>query len=463
MSNQVHSQIAIIGAGPGGYVAALELAKLGKEVTVIEKAEVGGICLHSGCIPSKSLINIADKYNSINSFEEMGISVQAPSLDFAKCQEWKGSVTDQLTNGIKQMFKKDKIKLIYGQAKFLDNQTIAIDANDGEDSVMTFDYCIIATGSRPIEIANFPFGDKVLSSTELLSMDHVPESLVVIGGGYIGIELSQVYAKFGSKISIIEATGSILPGFDSRTASLVKRNLKKAQVDVYTDSLASGLSISGDRVEVSYQSKGEVNKITADFVAVTVGRRPNTDQLGLENTNVAVSDRGLIEVDDQARTSVNNIFAIGDITQGPALAHKASYDAKTVAKIIGLDQDIKLDYSVLPFVVFSDPEIATVGLTEVAAKEKGIDVGSGRAMYGANGRAMTVAGGEGSVNLVFDRESLVIIGAQIIGINASDMIAECALAVKAKVKISDLAMTIHAHPTLSEIIQEAAEDGLRSI
>jgi len=463
MTNEiVETDVVVIGAGPGGYIAAIKAAQLGKSVVVIEKQEVGGICLHSGCIPSKALINVAHKYDEIKQFDSLGIELNGNvSLNFEKTQKWKQEIINQLLNGIKKLFKINKIKLIYGEAKFVSNHEIQV-KSDVEHLNIMFEQCIIATGSKPIELPLIPFGRRILSSTDVLNLKNIPARMVVIGGGYIGIELSQVFAKLGCKITIIEGTKSILPGFDARLISLVKRNIKKSNINVYTNAMAKQVEEHENRVTVTYMENDVEQSIDADYILVTVGRKPNTSNLGLDNTSVKLNHKGYLEVDNQCRSSVPNIFAIGDIIEGPALAHKASYEAKVVAEVIA-GRNIFNEYKVIPLVVFSDPEIAVVGLSEEQAREQGKDVLVGKISYGANGRALTLVAPEGSVTLIADKQTKQVIGAQIVGIEASNLIAECALAIQIGATLEELSLTIHAHPTISEIIPEAAEMALRSI
>jgi len=458
----IKTDIVVIGAGPGGYVAAIKAAQLGKSVVVIERQEVGGICLHSGCIPSKALINVAHKYNEIKQFSSMGIELNNNAyINFEQTQKWKQTIIDQFTNGIKRLFKANKIKLIYGEATFMSNHELQV-SSEFEHFNITYEYCIIATGSRPIELPSIPFGKRVLSSTDALNLKTIPAKMAVIGGGYIGVELSQVFAKLGCKIDIIEGTESILPGFDARLISLVKRNIKKSNINVYTNAMAKQVDEYEKGVTVKYIENNSEQTIEAEYVLVTVGRRPNTNNLGLDNTSVKLNHRGFIEVDNQCRSSVPNIFAIGDIIEGPALAHKASYEAKIVAEVIA-GRNIFREYKAIPLVVFSDPEIAVVGLSEEQAREQGKDIIVGKIAYGANGRALTLDAPEGSVTLIADKQTKKVIGAQIIGIEASNLIAECALAIQIGVTLEQLSFTIHAHPTLSEMIPEAADVALINI
>ncbi|PZE19495.1 dihydrolipoyl dehydrogenase [Paenibacillus xerothermodurans] len=455
----VEIDVLVIGAGPGGYVAAIRAAQLGKSVLIVDKSEVGGVCLNRGCIPSKALINAAHQYEAASHNQSIGISAENVKVDFSKVQEWKAGIVKKMTGGVTQLLKGNKIQIFNGEALFINDHEARV-YNDNETARYKFNDCIIATGSRPIELKAFPFGGRILSSTEALDLKEIPESMVVIGGGYIGIELGQTYAKLGTKVTVLEGSDTILPGFEKELSSLVARNLKKNGVEVFTEALAQSSEQTDKDVTVTFTVKGEEKKVTAQYVLVTVGRRPNTDgDLSLELAGVELGERGLVKIDEQCRTSVPHIYAIGDIVPGPALAHKASYEAKVAAEAIA-GQSSVIDYKCIPAVVFSEPEIASVGLSETEAKEKGINVTIGKFPYTVNGRAMTMNQSEGFVKLVGDKDSGLLLGAQIVGAEASNLIAEMSLAIELGATIEDVALTIHAHPTLGEITMDAAEVAL---
>ncbi|WP_373230991.1 dihydrolipoyl dehydrogenase [Cohnella sp.] len=448
--------LLIVGAGPGGYVAAIRAAQLGQKVIIADKAKFGGVCLNVGCIPSKALINAAHHYESMQHASDYGLSAENIGVDFGKVQEYKSSVVNKMTGGVEMLLKANKVEMFNGEVMFI-NQNEARLFNDQEAPRYRFKNCIIATGSRPIELKPFPFGGRILSSTEALSLPELPKSLLVIGGGYIGIELGQMYAKFGTKVTVLEGAETILPGFDKDMSQLVVKKLKKSNVEIVNGALAKGAEQTDNDVTVTYEVGGEQKSVTADYLLVTVGRRPNTDgELGLDLIDVKISDRGLIEVDDQCRTNIPHIFAIGDIVPGAALAHKASYEAKVAAEVIaGLPS--RVDYKCIPAVAFSDPECASVGYTEKEAKEKGLNVKSSKFPFGGNGRAVTLNGADGFLKLIHDVDNGLVLGAQIAGVEASNMIAEIGLAIEMGATIEDIALTIHAHPTLAEITMDAAE------
>ncbi|MFE1625419.1 dihydrolipoyl dehydrogenase [Brevibacillus reuszeri] len=447
--------VLVIGAGPGGYVAAIRAAQMGKTVAVVEKADIGGVCLNVGCIPSKAMIHAAHTYEHTQHTESMGITMENVKVDFAKVQEWKSGIVKQLTGGVGSLFKGHKIQVIPGEALFVSENEVRV-FHGYDVNRYRFEHCIIATGSRPIELPAFPFGKRVLSSTEALSLTELPKSLVVIGGGYIGIELGTVFAKFGTKVTILEGSDQILPGFEPDMPRLVERKLKKLGVTINTKALAQGMEETENGVIVKAEVKGEQQQIEAEYVLVTVGRRPNTDELGVRDIGMNLTDRGLIVVDKQGRTNIPNVYAIGDIVAGPALAHKASYEGKVAAEAIA-GHPAEVDYKAIPAVVFCDPEIASVGINEKEAKEKGIDYVVGRFPFAANGRALSVNAGEGYVKLIAEKETNLVLGAQIVGPEASNIIAEIGLAIEMGATLEDIELTIHAHPTLGEVTMEAAE------
>ncbi|RXT15061.1 dihydrolipoyl dehydrogenase [Ammoniphilus sp. CFH 90114] len=447
--------VLVIGAGPGGYVAAIRAAQLGKSVVIVDKDNVGGVCLNRGCIPSKALISAAHRYEEMQESSDMGIVAEQVKMDYSKVQSWKDSVVEKLTKGVEGLLKGNKVQIVSGEALFVEKDQVRV-LSGYESNRYKFNHCIIATGSRPIELKAFPYGNRILSSTEALSLKEIPKSIIVIGGGYIGVELGQTYAKLGSDVTILEGADHILPGFEKPITQLVNKALKKRNVTIHTKALAQKAEQTDTEVTVTFQVGDEVKTVTAEYLLVTVGRKPNTDEFGLEGIGLQMDERGLIQVDHQCKTNIPNIYAIGDIVPGPALAHKASYEGKVAAEVIaGLPSAI--DYKVIPAIVFSDPEIASVGLSESEAKDKGISITTGRFAYGANGRALSANKSEGIVKVVAEKDSGIILGAQITGYEASNLISEVALAIEMGATLEDLILTIHAHPTLAEMVMEAAE------
>lgn len=445
----------VVGSGPGGYVAAIRAAQTGQKVTVVEKEHIGGVCLNVGCIPSKALISVGHRFEQAKHSDNMGITASDVKIDFAKAQEFKNSVVKKLTGGVSGLLKGNGVDVVEGEAYFVDANTVRIMK---EDSAQTYKFknAIIATGSRPVEIPTFKYSKRVINSTGALALEEIPAKLVVIGGGYIGTELGTAYANLGSEVTIIEGGNDILAGFEKQMTQIVKKALKKKGVEVAVKASAKGVEETDTGVKVTYEVGGEEKTIEADYALVTVGRRPNTDEIGLEEVGIKFGERGLIEVDEQCRTSVENIYAIGDIVAGPQLAHKASYEGKVAAEAIAGEKSV-VDYLAIPAVCFTDPELATVGLSEEQAKTEGYEVQAGKFPFGANGRALALDATDGFVKLVSRKEDGLLLGAQIVGQGASDMIAELGLAIEAGMTVEDIAMTIHAHPTLGEIAMEAAE------
>lgn len=448
----------VIGSGPGGYVAAIRAAEMGQKVTVIESTFIGGVCLNVGCIPSKALINAGHRYQEALEASTFGINAKGADLDFTKTQEWKqNKVVHTLTSGVSMLFKKHKIDTIMGTAFLKDDHSLRVMQKDSAQTY-TFKNLIIATGSRPIEIKGFKFGKRILDSTGGLNLPEVPKEFVVIGGGYIGSELASAYANLGAHVTILEGTSSILPNFEKDMVQLVLNSFKKRGVTVITNAMAKEAEDTGKGVKVTYTADGKEQTIAADYVMVTVGRRPNTDDLGLDIVGVETTDRGLIKVDSQGRTNKPNIYAIGDIVPGAALAHKASYEGKVAAEAIS-GKASAVDYKAMPAVCFTDPELATTGMTVAEAKDKGIKAKASKFPFAANGRALSLAQTEGFVRLVTN-ENGTVIGGQVAGAGASDLISELTVAVEGGLNVEDLALTIHPHPTLSEVIMDDAEVAL---
>ncbi|MTV81363.1 dihydrolipoyl dehydrogenase [Secundilactobacillus folii] len=465
MSDVEKRDTVIIGSGPGGYVAAIRASELGQSVTVIEKSDtVGGVCLNVGCVPSKALINAGHRFQNAKDASTFGITTQAPSIDFSKTQEWKQKkVVDRMTNGVRMLLKKHKVELIQGEAVLDSNTKLRVvstgpkqfmSADDG--MTIEFNNLIIATGSRPVEIPGFKFEGRVVDSTGGLGLPEIPKEFVVIGGGYVGTELAGAYANLGSHVTIIEGTDSILPNFDKEMVRVVLKQMKKKGIDVITSAMAKNAVQDDNSVTVTYSVDGKESTVKADYCMVTVGRKANTDDLGLEMTDVKIGDHGLVEVDQQGRTSVPNIYAIGDIVPGPALAHKAFFEAKTAAGAISGKKTAN-DWVGVPAVCFADPELATVGMTPDDAKDKGIEVKASKFPFAGNARAVSLDQPDGFVRLVTTKDGNNLVGAQVVGPGASDLIAELSLAVNGGMNAEDIALTIHPHPTLSEPVQEAAD------
>ncbi|KOS64393.1 dihydrolipoyl dehydrogenase [Lysinibacillus agricola] len=445
----------VIGAGPGGYVAAIRATQMKQNVTIVEREYLGGVCSNVGCIPSKVLISVGHRFEQAKHSDDMGVVAQEVKLDWTKVQEFKKGVVSKLVGGVESLLKGNKIDIVKGEAYFIDANTVRVIDGDNAQTY-SFKNAILATGSRSVEIPTFKFTERVINSTDALSLPEVPEKLVVIGGGYIGTELGSAYANLGSQVTIIEGSKDILAGFEKQMTQVVKKGLKKKGVEVVVGASATGVEENENGVVVTYEAGGEEKTVEANYVLVTVGRLPNTDEMGLEAVGIEFAERGLLKVDKQCRTSVPNIYAIGDIVSGPQLAHKASYEGKVAAEAIAGEKSI-VDYLAIPAVCFTDPELATVGYNEEQAKAEGIEVKVAKFPFATNGRALALNATEGFVKLVVRKNDGILIGAQIVGAGASDMIAELSLAIEAGMTAEDIALTIHAHPTLGEITMEAAE------
>ena len=453
------TDVVVIGAGPGGYVAAIRAAQRGKKVVCVEREKLGGVCLNVGCIPSKALIHASTVVDRAHDAGDMGISLGPISVDIQKLVAWKQKVVDRLTGGVSLLFKHHKVEHVAGEATFVTPTRIAVKSSAGVEEIEAKDV-IIATGSRPIELPAFKVdGVHVLGSTEALALAAIPKKILVIGGGYIGLEIGTFLRKLGTEVIVVEATPSLLPGQDPDLVAVVHRGLKKRKVDIQLESLAlrwekvEGAATGGVRVFVK-TPKGE-KTFDVDWVLSTVGRRPNSEDLGLEKIGVKV-EKGFIGVNEKRQTNVPHVYAIGDVAGQPMLAHKASREGIVAAEVIaGLPAEA--DYRCVPAVIFTDPEIASVGLTEAEAKAKGYEPVIGKFPFTANGRALSMGEAEGFAKIVADKKTDLVLGLHIVGPHASEIIAEGALAIEMGARVEDIAATIHAHPTLPEAVMEAAE------
>jgi dihydrolipoamide dehydrogenase len=456
----IRVEALVIGAGPGGYVAGIRLGQLKKKALVVEKDKPGGICLNVGCIPSKALINASKIFDKIRHGADIWILADNPRVDMAKMQSWKGEVVSKLTGGVKVLLKANGCDYRTGVARFVSRNTVELAAPDGKGkTTITADHIIIATGSRPIEIPGFKFdGNRIVDSTGALDFAAVPEKFIVIGGGYIGIEIGTLYAKLGSKVTVVEALPNILTGNDPEIVQLVARKLKKLGVEVITGAKAKSWAEKNGRAEVTLDVGGKDQTVEADKVLVAVGRRPNSEGLGLEEIGVKI-ERGFVPVDRQLRTNVPGIYAIGDVAGQPMLAHKASHEAEVVAEVIA-GHKAEMDVRCIPAVIFSDPEVATAGISAEEATKKGRAIKVGKFPFAALGRAIANADTDGFVKVVIDAESKEVLGIHVVGNGASDVIAEAALAIEMGALADDISLTIHAHPTLPEAIMEAAKASL---
>ena len=454
------TEVLVIGAGPGGYVAAIRAAQKGLDTTLVERNAYGGTCLNVGCIPSKAYITATDLAHEVEHAEEMGITAEA-DVDVEAMCGWKDRVVTRLTSGVEKLCKANGVNLIEGTASFADENKVRI-AHGGEgqgSESIEFEHAILATGSRPIEIPGFSFEDEpVWSSTDALAAESAPDRLVVVGAGYIGMELSTVYAKLGTDVTVIEMLEDALPAYESDVSRTVRKRAEELGVEFNFGEGASGWTETDDGIEVTTETEdGEESTYAADRVLVAVGREPVTESLDLENAGIETDDNGFVPVDDRTRTAVEHIHAVGDVAGEPMLAHKASHEGIVAAEVIA-GEPAALDSQAIPAAVFTDPEVATVGLTEAEAKAEGFDPAVGEMPFNASGRALTAGHTEGFVRIVADEESGFVLGAQIVGPEASELIAEPTLAIELGATLEDLASTIHTHPTLAEAVMEAAEN-----
>ena len=446
------TEVAIIGSGPGGYVAALRLADLGKEVILIEERErPGGTCLLEGCIPSKALINAVELKDSAQNASRIGLNFDNVQLDIEALRKWTTGIVDGLVHGVQGLLQRRSVEVLHGRAEFKDSHTLLVDGS----GTIEFQQCIIATGSN---LARLPEGmdPSVWSSAEALKLPYVPETLAVVGGGYIGLEMGLVYSGLGSKVSVVEFFPHLLMGADQDLVGIMVHHITPRLEEILVGSRVRSVTKREKDFEVVIEHEGQVLTKSYQQVLVAIGRRPNTDNLGLENTQVVVDEHGFIEIDEECRTSEPHIYAIGDVTRGPMLAHKASREGKVAAEVIA-EHDAAFDNRAIPAVVYTDPEIAWAGLTEHEAEQKGIPVRVGRFPLSALGRARTLGRTDGMVKIISDPQSGLVLGVGMVGLHASELIAEGTLALEMGATLEDLMVTIHPHPTLSEAIMEAAE------
>ena len=446
--------VVVIGGGPGGYAAAFRAADLGLKAALVDPEEnPGGVCLYRGCIPSKALLHVVKLKQEALEAADFGLKFEEPKINVKQVREWKDSVVQKLVGGLGQLTQKRKVEHIRGMAKFKDAHTLEVE-HDGEKQNVTFEHAILATGSEPVSLPGVEFSKNILSSATALDLPDVPEKMLVVGAGYIGLEIGSVYAGMGSKVSVVEMTGELMPGADRDLVdSFAKRN-KDLFEEIMLNTKVAG--IKGKRkVKVNFEGEHEGEK-AFNKVLIAIGRKPRSQNLGLENLDVKIDDKGFVKVNQQRQTEESSIFAIGDITGEPMLAHKASYEGKIAAEAIAGQKSV-YDPKAIPAVVYTDPEIAWCGLTETEAKAQGRKVKVAKFPWAASGRAATLNRSDGLTKLIFDPETERVLGVGIVGKHAGDMIPEAALAVEMAAVAKDVSLTVHPHPTLSETLMEAAE------
>lgn len=453
------TQIAVIGGGPGGYAAAFLAADLGMDVTLIDKdVNPGGVCLYRGCIPSKALLHVAKLIHETELSKNWGVTFSKPKIDLDKLREFKNSVVNKNTGGLGQLVKARKINYIQGTASFVNSNTLYIDKTDGGHEEIQFENAILATGSLPTKIPGLSIdSERVMDSTDALELKDIPKSLLVIGGGYIGLEMGSVYSSLGSKVTVVEMMPGLLPGADKDLVNVLHKSITPKFEAIYTSTKVTELSDTGEKIKVKLEGeKIEMPIQEFDKVLISVGRSPVTKGLGLENTRIKINDRGFVNVNEQSKTDDVSIYAIGDIVGGAMLAHKASAEGKVAVEAIA-GHKVAFEPNAIPAVVFTDPELAWAGITETEAKEKGIKVVVARFPWAASGRATTIDRNDGLTKLIIDPETERILGMGVVGAGAGELIAEGVLAIEMAALAKDVALSIHPHPTLSETVMESAE------
>ena len=453
----IHADVAVIGAGPGGYTAAFRAADLGKKVVLIEHyPSLGGVCLNVGCIPSKALLHAAKVITDAEDAKAHGITFDEAKLDIDQLRNWKESVIGKLTKGLKALAKQRKVEVVYGTAKFANPYLIEVETHAGKKTI-SFENCIIAAGSSVTRIPDFPYEDpRMMDSTAALALRDIPQRMLIIGGGIIGLEMATVYAALGSKITVVEWMDQLIPGADAELVKPLQRRIKKRYEAIYLKTKVTQIAAIEQGLKVTFEGESAPEAQIYDRILLAVGRRPNGHTIGAEEIGIHVSKQGFIPVDLQMRTNLNHIFAVGDIVGEPMLAHKATYEGKLAAEVIA-GHNVAFDARTIPSVAYTDPEIAWMGLTEKEAIKQGIDYEKASFPWAASGRAISMSREEGLTQLILEKTSRRVLGAGFVGINAGELIAETVLALEMGADMQDLSLTIHPHPTLSETILFASE------
>lgn len=456
---EIQTELVVFGGGPGGYAAAFYAADLGMQVTVVDlEPNPGGVCLYRGCIPSKALLHMAKVVEEAKEARAYGVEFGEPKINLEKLRSWKDDVVNKLTGGLGQLAKARKINFIQGRGSFIDSNALKVVQINGDEKRIRFDKIIIATGSRPASLPGLNLeSNRLLNSSTALRLPQIPKKLLVVGAGYIGLELGSVYAALGSSVDVVEMTEGVIPGADRDLAQVLQKKMKSKFSKFLFNTLVTDIVEEKDKLRVTFQHEGDTkNEEAYDYVLVSVGRKPNSSGIGLSNTQVEVTDRGFIKVGEDRQTSVSGIYAIGDIAGEPMLAHKASHEARVAVEAIA-GYHVAFEPKAIPAVIFTDPEVAWCGLTELEAKENGIEIEVAKFPWAASGRAMTLDRTEGFTKLILDPKSEMVLGMGIVGPGAGDLISEGVVAIEMGATAADLKMCIHPHPTLSESIMEAAE------
>ncbi len=457
MKADKHAEVVVLGAGPGGYTAAFRAADLGRKTILVERYPVlGGVCLNVGCIPSKALLHTAKVIAEARDMAVHGVEFDTPKIDLDKLRGWKNSIVGRLNKGLAGLAKQRKVEVVQGRGEFIGPNNLIV-VRDGAITTVSFDHAIIAAGSQSVSLPGLPDDNpRIIDSTGALELPEIPERLLVIGGGIIGLEMATVYRELGAHVTVAELTPSLLPGVDADLVKPLQRRLEKLCDAIYLNTLVSDVEPGEHGVDVRFEGQQAPDSGTFDYILVAVGRRPNAYEIGVENAGVQVNKHGFIAVDDQQRTNVPHIFAIGDIVGQPMLAHKATHEGKVAAEVCaGLKSGFEA--RVIPNVAYTDPEVAWVGVTETEAKERNLRYGKGMFPWAASGRSLGLSREEGLTKLLFDEDSGRLIGAGMVGPQAGDLIAEAALAIEMGCDAEDISLTVHPHPTLSETVAFSAE------
>lgn len=457
MSNEIKAQVVVLGGGPGGYSAAFRAADLGLDVVLVERySTLGGVCLNVGCIPSKALLHLAKHIEDAKHLSDAGVSFAEPKIDLDKIRAHKEKVIGQLTGGLGQMSKMRKVKVVTGKGEFTGSNELKVTGD--EETVIKFENAIIAAGSQPVELPFIPHEDeRIWDSTDALELPFVPKKMLILGGGIIGLEMGCVYSALGAKIDVVEFMDQLIPAADKDLIKVFTKSMKSKFDSIMLETKVTKVEAKKDGVEVTFEGKNAPEKpVKYDAVLVAVGRTPNGKKLGAENAGIKVTDRGFIEVDKQMRTNVDHIFAIGDIVGQPMLAHKAVHEGHVAAEVISGKKHY-FDPKVIPSIAYTDPEVAWAGLTEKEAKEQGIAIETAVFPWSASGRAIASGATDGFTKLIFDKETHRILGGAMVGAHAGELLGEICLAVEMGADAEDIALTVHAHPTLHESVGLAAE------
>ncbi len=451
--NEIKTELAIIGAGPGGYVAGIRAGQLGIKTIIIEKNYLGGVCLNVGCIPTKALLHATEILLNIKNSSKMGIEINDLKLDIKKLNSWKNSIIDKLVSGINFLLKNYNVEVVFGEAKFIDEKTLAVKTKNGDIKIVS-KYIIIATGSKPSELPNIKRdGNFIWNSDDAVALREIPKRLLIIGAGAVGLEFASIYSRLGSEVTVIEIAKQILPGIDTECANILKRALEKQNIKIFTNSKVIGYKENVFEIEI----EGNIKSFEFDKVLLAVGRKPNVENLNLESLGISLNEKGFIKVNKKLQTNIENIYAIGDVIGQPLLAHKAEKEGIAAVEIIAGIESV-YDVKYIPSVVYTNPELASVGLSEEEAKKNGYKIKIGKFPISANGKALSMNITDGLAKIITNEENDEILGIHIVSPEASSLISEGTLAMESYLTSEDIALTIHPHPSISEILMEAAEN-----